>query len=302
MTDSNKRGASALARAGAHAAVGFIAALRFVPHPLLRALGNGLGALLWRVAGSRRRIVLRNLELCFPELDAAARERLGRAHVRMLARSLLDRSFAFSASAERLRQLVKIEHRERLPDDRPVILLSPHFVGLDAGAAVLSIDRDWCSVMSTQSNPVFDKAVRDGRLRFGHGLLLSRQEGLRAIVRAIRDLRAFYYLPDMDFGPRDSVFVPFMGVPAATITGLARLAQMTRAAVVPCVTRMTDDGYVVTLYPEWENFPGDLPPDDPAHARRMNAFIEERIREMPEQYYWVHRRFKTRPPGEPSLY
>ncbi|WP_085317683.1 LpxL/LpxP family acyltransferase [Derxia lacustris] len=300
--EAAKPSVSLASRLAAHAGIGFIAALRFVPYPLLRAFGEALGSLLWQVARSRRRVVLRNLELCFPELDEAERRKLGREHVRRLARSVVDRAIPFFASAERVKRFVRIEHRERMPDDRPVILLTPHFLGLDAGALALSIDRDWCSVFSTQSNPVFDRAIRAARLRFGRGLLISRNEGMRPMVRAIRAGRAFYYLPDMDFGPRDSVFVPFMGIETATITGLARLVQMTGAVVVPCVTRMTPDGYVLTLYPEWENFPGDISPDDPIHARRMNAFIEERIREAPAEYYWVHRRFKTRPPGEPSLY
>jgi len=302
MTEASKPAPTASSRRAVRIAFSLIAVLRFLPYPLLRSLGTGLGSLLWRVAGSRRRVVLRNLELCFPELDAGAREALGREHVRRLARTVFDRSILWFGSADQVKRFVRVENMELLAPGRPIILLTPHFVGLDAAGARLGQERDWCSIYSVQSNSEIDSQIQTLRLRFGRGLLLARNEGIRTMVRAIRAGRAFYYLPDMDFGARDSVFVPFMGVNAATITGLARLAQLTKAVVVPVVTRMTPDGYVVTLYPEWTDFPGAIDADDPIHARRMNAFIEDRIREAPAEYYWVHRRFKTRPPGEPSLY
>ena len=131
--------------------------------------------------------------------------------------------------------------------------------------------------------------------------LVSREEGLRPLVRVMREGLPFYYLPDLDFGARDSVFVPFFGVPTATITGLSRIARLARAAVVPVITRQLPggQGYVLQFFPAWENFPTD---DVEADARRMNAFIEERVLEMPEQYHWLHKRFKTRPPGVAQLY
>jgi KDO2-lipid IV(A) lauroyltransferase len=130
-------------------------------------------------------------------------------------------------------------------------------------------------------------------------VLLSRQDGIRASLRALKEGLPFYYLPDMDFGRRDAVFVPFFGVKTATITAPARLAKIAGALIVPCVTRMTADGYDVQLYPAWEDFPGD---DLIAATSRMNTFIEDRVREMPEQYLWTHKRFKTRPPREASFY
>jgi KDO2-lipid IV(A) lauroyltransferase len=131
--------------------------------------------------------------------------------------------------------------------------------------------------------------------------LYSRQQGIRPVIKAMRRGLPFYYLPDMDFGERDSVFVPFFDVPTATITGLARIARLAGAVVVPAVTRQLPggEGYELRFYPSWENFPSG---DDEADARRMNAFIEDRVREMPEQYYWLHKRFKTRPPGQRSPY
>ena len=138
-----------------------------------------------------------------------------------------------------------------------------------------------------------------GRSRFGGTRMLLRNDGMRPALRLIRQGVPFYFLPDMDLGPRDAVFVPFFGVPAATVTSLARLAKATGAVVIPLVTRMTDTGYVAQLYPAWEDYPGE---DLEAATRRMNAFIEERVLEMPEQYLWTHKRFKTRPPGEPGGY
>jgi KDO2-lipid IV(A) lauroyltransferase len=131
--------------------------------------------------------------------------------------------------------------------------------------------------------------------------LFSRQQGIRPLVKAMRRGLPFYYLPDMDFGSRDSIFVPFFDVPAATITGLSRIAHLAGAVVVPAVTRQLagDAGYELRFYPAWENFPSE---NVEADTRRMNAFIEERVREMPEQYYWLHKRFKTRPPGEAKFY
>jgi KDO2-lipid IV(A) lauroyltransferase len=155
------------------------------------------------------------------------------------------------------------------------------------------------SMYSRQKDPRFDRMLYHGRSRFG-AALVSRQEGMRKALRLVRSGLFFYYLPDLDFGPRSALFVPFFGVPAATVPGLSYIARITGASVVPCVTRMLPGGgYVTRLYPAWTDFPSG---DDAADARRMNAFIEERVLEMPEQYHWLHKRFKTRPPGEPKFY
>jgi KDO2-lipid IV(A) lauroyltransferase len=183
---------------------------------------------------------------------------------------------------------------------RPIIALAPHFIGLNMGGIRVAYEYPGtASVYSRQKNPVLERVFLKARMRFGDPHLVSRQEGLRSIVRVIRSGKPFYFLPDMDFGPRDSIFSTFFGVKTATITTLPRLAQLTGAAVIPVVTRQVGDGYVVRFYPEWKDYPtGDIEAD----VRRMNAFIEERVREMPEQYFWAHKRFKTRPPGEPSPY
>jgi len=287
------------------AAVALLWLLHFLPLTLLAPLGRGLGALLFRFAKKRRHIVRVNLALCFPELDAAAREALARRHFAVLGRSMLERSLFWWASRERLNRIVKVTGDGRVralqAAGRPVMLLAPHFVGLDAGGVAVTMRFDIVSIYAEQSDPVFDRLLLAGRSRFGDQQLLSRADGPRATVKAMKAGRPFYYLPDMDFRTRDAIFAPFFGVPAWTITGLSRLSRLAGAAVVPCVTRMLPggEGYRVEFGEPWEDFPSE---DAEADTRRMNAWLEAVVRTMPEQYYWVHRRFKTRPDGETRPY
>lgn len=277
--------------------------LRLLPLGILAGCGRGLGLVLYGLAGSRRGVVLTNLRLCFPELGDAERRAMARRHFQAFARAFLEHGILWWSSREKVLDFVRIEGLEHWEAvrDRPVIWLAPHFVGLDMGGTRLIAEYRGVSVYSRQKNPVFDAVLYHGRTRFVMPDLYSRQDGIRPVIKSMRRGLPFYYLPDMDLGERDSVFVPFFGVRAATITGLSRIARLARAVVVPAVTRQLPgaEGYVLRFYPAWENFPSD---DEEADARRMNAFIEERIREMPEQYYWLHRRFKTRPPGEPGVY
>jgi KDO2-lipid IV(A) lauroyltransferase len=277
--------------------------LHFLPLWLLAPLGQGLGMLLYAFGRERRRVARINLRLCFPQLPEAEGEKLVRRHFRAFGRSFLERGYLWWSAARRIKRMVRVEGMEHwlAVKDRPVIWFAPHFIGLDMGGSRLSIETSAASMYSAQKNPVFDRLLLRGRTRFNRQRLLSRQDGVRGVVKVIREGVPFYYLPDMDFGPRDSVFVPFFGVPAATITGLSRMAKLGRAVVVPVVTRQLPGGvgYELRFYPAWEDFPTD---DVEADTRRMNAFIEERVREMPEQYFWLHKRFKTRPPGEPSPY
>jgi KDO2-lipid IV(A) lauroyltransferase len=277
--------------------------LHLLPLAALAQVGAALGILLYALARARRNVVLTNLRLCFPGRSDEERRQLARAHFRAFGRSLLEHGILWWGSKADVQALVRVEGLEhwRGVTDRPVILLAPHFIGLDMGGIRLAAEFRLNSVYSRQKSAAADEIFIHGRTRFGQTTLFARQDGIRPMIKSLKGGEPFYYLPDMDLGARDSVFAPFFGVDAATITGLSRIAALAGAAIVPCVTRQLPGGagYVVTLYPAWRDFPsGDVAAD----ARRMNAFIEERVREMPEQYYWLHKRFKTRPKGEPNPY
>ena len=284
-------------------ALGLMWLLRLLPLALLAAIGNGFGTLLYAFGRARRRVCLINLEHCMPELTAGECDALARRHFQAFARTFLERAILWWGSPARIRQLVRIEGMEHFEAVRagPLILLAPHFVGLDMGGVRLTLDIDMVSIYSKQKNAVFDAVLYAGRMRSGRLTLLSRQDGVRPALRAMQAGLPFYYLPDMDYGQSESIFVPFLGVDTATITGVSRLARLAKARVLPCITRMLPggEGYVLRFLPAWENYPGV---SIEADTRRMNAFIEEQVRQMPEQYLWVHKRFKTRPPCEASWY
>jgi KDO2-lipid IV(A) lauroyltransferase len=254
---------------------------------------------------ARRRVALRNLELCFPELATDEREAIAREHFRWLGRSLLERGLLWYASPARLKRLIRVEGDVTLAErsDKPVMWLAPHFVALDvAGASILLFQtRKGISIYQRQSNAVMDQALRRGRLRLGNAEIFSRDEAGKALFRAIRRGDGFFNLPDMDFGIRDAAFVPFFGVNAATLLAPSRLARALDMIVQPVVAEILPGGagYLVRYEAPWTDFPTDDPVADSA---RMNRWIEGEIRRNPTQYLWVHRRFKTRPPGEPSLY
>jgi KDO2-lipid IV(A) lauroyltransferase len=277
--------------------------LHFLPLRVLAAVGNAVGAVAFLLVRERREVTRINLAKCFPGMDPEARERIARAHFRAFSRSLLERGILAWASGERIDRLVRLRGLEHLRalEGRPALLLAPHFVGLDAGVTRLTRETRIAGIYAAQRNRHLSDLLRRIRSRFSDTQQISRQEGVRAAIASVRSGRPFYYLPDQDYGARDSVFVPFFGVPAATVTGLSRLARITGAKVLPCVTRILPGGagYEVTIEPPWENFPTE---DPVADTRRMNEYIERRVLEMPEQYLWMHKRFKTRPPGEERFY
>ncbi|HEY7674516.1 MAG TPA: lipid A biosynthesis acyltransferase [Burkholderiales bacterium] len=284
-------------------AVALVWPLHFLPLFLLAPIGSALGRLLYFLGRERRNVCLVNLARCFPDRPEAERVALAKAHFRAFGRSILERAILWWASRERIMRLVRVIGLERIHalKGQPLILLAPHFVGLDAGCTRLTCEIDMAGIYSKQKNPLVNTLLLSGRTRFGRQRAISRQEGVRPALAALKEGIPFYYLPDLDYGPRDAIFVPFFGVPAATITGLSRMTRMTGARILPCVTRMLPggSGYELHCLPVWENYPSG---DEAADARRMNAFIEERVREAPEQYFWTHKRFKTRPPGEAKWY
>lgn len=275
---------------------------RLLPTRALGALGAALGTLLYYLATGRRHVADTNLRLCFPDWDGARRRRVLRAHFRALGRSTLLEAVSWWGDRDEVERLARLEGQEHFlaHAGRPVILLAPHFLGLNIGGVRLTTEfAPFVSMYATIKNPQLDRLMLHARTRFAphgrHSELFSRGDGIKPVIRAIRKGLPFYYLPDLDYGLKDAVFVPFFGVPAATITGLSRIARATGAVVVPCITHWDGARYVTRFYPAWEGFPTD---DVTADTRRMNAFIEARAREMPEQYFWVHKRFKTRPEGE----
>ncbi len=283
--------------------IGLLWLLHWLPLPVQAALGNILGWLLSLIPNSRRHVVATNLRLCFPGATPALRRRWLRQTYQASMRAALEHGALWWSSDARLRRLIRIDNPEAAlgRGARPTIWLAPHFVGLDMGGVRLTMDYRIASIYAPARNPVSDKFMHHGRTRFQDIVLIARHEGIKATLGAIKAGRPFYYLPDQDHGRLNAVFVPFFGVPAATVSALPRLARLTGAQIVPVVTRQLPwgRGYVLRFYPPWENYPSD---DLEADVARMNAFIEERIREMPAQYLWLHRRFKTRPPGAPSLY
>lgn len=278
--------------------------LSALPIRLAWIVGAGLGEMLYLLYGERRRIVHINLELCFPNLSRRERRSLARSHFRTFGQSLLSIGIAWWAPAGRLERAVCFRGREHfsaaLAAGRRVILFVPHFVAIDIGGLALSRERPLCTMYRHVKNPLIDRVTYQARIRFGVQAI-DRRTGFRAVIRQLKRGMPFYYLPDQDLGRKHSVFVPFFGVPTATVPALGRLAKIADAVVIPCITRQLPRGagYEVIFKAPLDNFPSG---DPEADARRMNQEIEKAVLEFPEQYVWMHKRFKTRPPGEKRIY
>jgi KDO2-lipid IV(A) lauroyltransferase len=273
-----------------------------LPLPWLRAIGRGLGCLLYHLVASRRRVVLINLTCCFPELTPEDRQQLARQVFVRFAQAWLDRGWLWHGKELQVRSRLRlIGQVDELFGDKPTVLFAPHFVGLDAGWTGLTqqLSRHFTTIYTNQSNAVSDAWILRGRQRFGSAQLFGRADGVKSIVTSLREGSPLYLLPDMNFGPHESIFVPFYGVPAATVPSLSRFARLGRAKVVPVITRMTEAGYDIEVLPAWSDYPGE---DLAADTVRMNQVLEEFIGTMPDQYYWVHKRFKDQPPGWPDVY
>jgi KDO2-lipid IV(A) lauroyltransferase len=282
--------------------LGVLRGLGYLPLSWLRALGAGLGQVLLVAIPSRRRVVQTNLRVCFPDLSDAERDALTRQTFVHFAQAWLDRSWLWHRSAACIQSRVQLTGEvAALSDEVPTVLFAPHFMGLDVGwtALTLNLPLHFTTIFTPQSNAAVDAWVAKGRQRFGHVRLFRREDGVKPIVSALRQHALLYLLPDMNFGPSESIFVPFYGEPAATVPSLSRFSKLGRARVVPVITRMTETGYEVVVHPAWRDFPTD---DAEADTALMNQRLEGFINTMPAQYFWVHKRFKTRPSGAPELY
>ncbi len=273
-----------------------------LPLPALRALGAVMGVLLYALVASRRRIVMVNLGLCFPDWSLARRRALACRSFVYLAQSWLDRGWLWHAPQGGLRRRLHLHGALHEFDGlAPTLVFCPHFYGLDAAATAINMNiaREFTSIYTPQANPRVDAWIKAGRLRWGRVQLFQRTDGVKANVAGLRSGQVLYLLPDMDFGPDGSVFVPFFGVPAATVPSVARFARLGKAKVIAVVPRMTAQGYDIEILPAWDNYPGGDLLDDTARGNRL---LESLVERMPAQYYWVHRRFKSRPPGHPPVY
>jgi KDO2-lipid IV(A) lauroyltransferase len=281
--------------------VGILWVLHFLPQSSVNALAAMLGSIAWRLPMART--AKTNLRLCFPELSDAERTALEKKYFKGIVRSFLELGVVWFASPETIQSRVKLhglEHYEAVSEG-PVIFLAMHALGLEMAGARMGMAFKGVGFFTPHKNALIDHLIRASRDRLGDVVMLDRREGLRPMVRAIREGRRLYFLPDMDFGDKDAIFVPFFGLPAATVTTLPRLVTLTRARVVPVTFWQESWGYSVQFFPAWrEDYPSGVLEDDVAS---MNAYVEAVARARPDQYFWGHKRFKTRPtPEDPYLY
>ena len=274
-----------------------------LPYRWLLVLGRGLGGLMYHLAGSRRRIAERNLELCFPELSVGERQRLLRENFASTGMTFFEMAISWWWPVERLKRLGTVEGLEHLrqaeADGQGVILMALHFTTLEMGGALLCMQQDMYGMYRAHKNPLFDFIQRHGREQRLLGAI--ERDDVRGMLKVLRAGGVVWYAPDQDYGAQRSLFVPLFGVQAATVTATSKFARLGRARVVPFTqTRLADgSGYKVTVHPALADFPGD---SEEADCLRINQWIELAIRQQPEQYLWAHRRFKTRPAGEAKLY
>lgn len=275
-----------------------------LPYPAMRAAATLLGGLLYVLAGSRRHVALVNLRLCFPHLSEAQRRRLARGSFISSAMSLFEGALSWWGSDARLRRLYRIEGLEHLEraraQGRGVLLLGGHYTTLEISGRFLAFHVEGLQpIYKPARNALFEAFMAGSRKRLFDDLVPSVD--MRRIVRNLRQGKVMWYAPDQDFGRQRSVFAPFFGVPTATLTTTARLAKLSGAPVVPYYSERLpgNQGYLVRLLPALEDYPSG---DDVADATRGNQILEQQIARTPEQYLWLHKRFKTRPEGEPRVY
>lgn len=284
--------------------VGLLWLLGKTPRALGLALSRPLGSLLRGLMGRRRRIAERNIERCFPELSPDGRDELVAAGFDSIGRMLFETAWSWSASESRLRRMGDVEGAEHaldpIAEGRGVILITAHLTCLEIGARLAALSFPSAGGMYRPlRSPVLEWYQNRSRLKYTQ-IMISKSD-MRSAVRFLRGGGLLWYAPDQDFGAKQSVFVPFLGIQTATLAATVRLVEMTGAVVVPMFPAYDSATrrYTVRLFPALEDFPtGDIAAD----LTRISTMLEQQVRRAPEQYWWIHRRFKTRPPGEPPFY
>ncbi|RMT81546.1 lipid A biosynthesis lauroyl acyltransferase [Pseudomonas viridiflava] len=276
-----------------------------LPFRVLLVIGRLLGAVMYRVATDRKYIASRNLELCFPHLSAAERKRLLKENFASTGIAFFEMAMSWWWTKQRLAKLAHIEGLEHLQNAQQkgegVILMALHFTTLEIGAALLGQQHTIDGMYREHRNALFDFVQRRGRERHNLDSLAVEREDVRGMLKLLRAGRAIWYAPDQDYGAKQSVFVPLFGIQAATVTATSKFAKLGRAQVVPFTQQRLADGsgYRLVIHPPMQHFPGE---SDEADCLRINQWVERAITQCPSQYLWAHRRFKSRPAGEPKLY
>ncbi len=269
----------------------------YLPGRVQLAIGLTLGKLLRPLMGSRAKIARRNLELCFPELSAQQRETLLNRTLHTMGMMMIETAMSWWASDKNLAKRVRYEGLEHLEqaktEGKGVILLTGHFTSMELGGRLIMLQTPAYVMFRHLKNKLFNAVMMRSRTFHSEGIVM--RDDPRSMLRALRKNKVVWYAPDQDFGKRTSVFAKFFGVQAATIPATARMVKMTGAKIVPFIPRREADGsYSIKIGEAWQDYPTG---DDLVDAQRINDWLEQEVRKSPEQYLWVHRRFKTQPDG-----
>ncbi|WOG25979.1 LpxL/LpxP family Kdo(2)-lipid IV(A) lauroyl/palmitoleoyl acyltransferase [Endozoicomonas sp. 8E] len=283
--------------------LGFTALVALLPYSVMVRLGRLIGRLLLRFGGSRVRITRVNLAKCFPHLSEAERDALLQKNFESVGIGLMEVIMAWWWPRERLERLVTYKGLEHLSSEtgQGNLLLILHFTTIEISGALITLRHSVDATYREHKNPVFEYMQRRQRLRYDRGSRLLGRRDVRGMLRSLRQGKTVWYSPDQDYGPKQSVFAPFFGVQTASVTGTSRMTRMGKARVVPMVVtrKPGSEGYVLEVFEAWKDFPKG---DDLQDAIRVNQFVEEQVKKKPDQYMWLHRRFKTRPEGEVGFY
>ena len=282
---------------------GIMRLISMLPLRWMQAIGSGIGVLLYRLVASRRRAARTNITQAYPEYSEAQVRALNIASFKSLGISVFEIAQAWWANRDYLRSICDIDGKQHLDEalsrGKGVILLTGHFTTLEIGAMLIGLFTTLNGVYKKAHNPMFNAFMAHYRSTYGDELIENKN--VRALIRGLRKGRATWFAPDQDFAEQDIVFTPFLGGVASTLTATARMAEMTGAAVVPFYPHRLDngEGYRLVILPALEDFPSD---DIERDSARVNQAIEAMVYANPEQYGWMHKRFKTQPPGHPPVY